>query len=132
MADSKLPPERRVNYDWIAKLNDGLYDSDRKSRKRKAERKRDLEIFANCAELTSDQKQNVFYLNDLIENIGSFHSEESFLLSLITMVANVHGRRIRGEEAFDELREDCNVNRKTIRKGRRKIREMDVIDYLKS
>jgi len=130
--DDVHPAEMKVDYDYLAKLNDGLHDNERKSRKRKAEKKRDLEIFADRAKLTPVQTQDVFYLVESIDDLGSFHSEEVFLLAAITMVANIHGRRIRKEYDYDDLRESCNVNRKTIRKARQKIRDTEVVDYLQS
>jgi len=56
-------------------------------------------------------------------NQSFYHTTESLLLAIITYAANKNERRIRQTDAFNEVRENCNVTRKEIRTERESIRE---------
>jgi hypothetical protein len=112
-----------TDWDRLAKINDGLFDNDARRRGRDADRKRDLRIFSEVCELTDHQQKRSLYILDCVEDVPQYQSDEVLLLSIISLVANEDDRRIRGEEQFRSLREDCHVPPSRIRKARERLRE---------
>jgi len=124
---TKFYPEEgsdNIDYEWLAKLNDGLYRGNDKHRENHAERRRDMEIFCSATNLKEYKMERCKYLLQKVENGKRHESNEVLILSIISLVANENERMIRQEDTFQELCESCNVTRSQIRNSREKLRDI--------
>jgi len=109
----------------LAKYNDGwrINDGQRAPRNRKADRKRF--IWMICSQLEVDATQRA-RIEHVVENIPlgemGWYSSEKVILSVLSMVANEHGRWIRDEDGFRQIVVDLGMGLADVRNCRNLVR----------
>jgi len=111
------------NYERLGKINDGMYSDDLDVRVKRADVRRDIDIFTDRVDFSPLEQKRAHQLLRRIEDIRRFQRDEVLVLSIITMVANENNRRIRENKTFETLRDTCNVKKSEIRAARSKLRE---------
>jgi hypothetical protein len=125
---SESPNDSR-NWKHMKDIQEGKYADDNNTKTRHVEQKRDLKTFASQIDLPSWERKYALCLLDYIHNIDTDHeggfcgSADALILAIITFAANKNERRIRGENKYETIREDCNISKDQIRGVRQKIRE---------
>jgi len=123
--------------DWysMAEVQDGKYAGGQSDmRKNHADQRRELATFCSHIDLTIPERQYAEHLlrrchryerdRDEDED-GSFYSRgETLVLAVLTFAANHFERRIRGNDSYEKIRSDCNVDRKAVRSERESIRQI--------
>jgi len=112
-----------IDYDKLAKINDGMYSDKSDKRRRRAERRRDMDVFTDVCNFPSHSRDRAHHILDNIEDVRRHESDETLLLAIISLVANENERMIRQEDSFQSICESCSVTRKQIRNSRKKLRD---------
>lgn len=111
-------------YKRLAKLNDGMYSPDRKQQNAWADKKRWVDGFTSYVEMDATSEERVFtILKSLnMKHMGPY-STEKVILAIISIVANEHNRRIRSEDGYYQLVEDCATTLDEVSRVRRLVME---------
>jgi len=123
--EASYDSERRYNqYKRLAKVNDGMWDSNRAADNFKADMRRITKTFCSQVELNSRQQERVQWVMDDMD-INSFgsYSTEKVLLGVMSLVANEDRRLLRDEDSFRGLVVSVEMTMDEVKRVRQLIRD---------
>jgi hypothetical protein len=122
---SEAPSSERDRWKRLRKLNAGWREQDRATQLHEAGIERDLGAIATALDCSQRQKRRAGWLIDHVsieDDLSRHASVEAAIVAALTLAANEDRRRIRGEDMFDDVCEDLDVDRDEVRRLRQRIR----------
>lgn len=115
---------KEQQYYRLAKLNDGMYESDRAVQNRKADRERWVRTFCSQCELTRYQTEETLRLVESLnmQRFGPYPTEK-IILGVMTIVCEYDYRPLDEEPMFLIIMEDMEVSPKLLKRLREIIRK---------
>lgn len=114
-----------IDYERLAKLNDGKFANDIKDQRRHTERLQDLQIVAEELRCSDRVIERARQMLDNVDDVRQFQSDEVVVVTVLTLAANEHGTRLRDRERFDEMCKMLGITRSRVRKAREQWRQED-------
>lgn len=116
--------KRYTQYKRLAKVNDGMWDSNRGADNFKADMRRTAKTFCSQMEFRERQTERVLWvLNHLSINSFGHYSTEKVLMAVISLVANEDRRLIRDEPDYRELVSAVGMTMDEVKRVRMMVRE---------
>lgn len=117
--DNGLTKDQKSRYNYLAKLNDGMYEDSRGQENKKADQRRIVDVYGSELALSEYQ---IDRLKHIIANVslmfGRYKYEKS-ILAFVTLVCDESGRHVRDEAEFNVLMQAMDVNSKQLRSLRK-------------
>lgn len=118
------PTDTRNKWWRLAKINDGMYTSQRDTKNKEADNNRWIDTFTRYLGMTPYQTERVRAVIDgtPLQNMGRYSAQES-ILGAISIVCNEDDRWVRDDPAFERLVADIDSDMYTVRRVRDLLRE---------
>lgn len=116
--------KRYKQYKRLAKVNDGMWNSNRAADNFKADMRRITKTFCSQVDMRERQQERVQWVMDDMD-INSFgsYSTEKVLLGVMSLVANEDRRLLRDEEQFHDLVLAVDMTMDEVKRVRQLIRD---------
>ena len=123
--EASYASEKRYNqYKRLAKVNDGMWDSNRGADNFKADMRRMAKTFCSQLELNSRQQERTLWvMKNLSVNSFGHYSTEKVIMAVISLVANEDRRLIRDEPEYRELVSAVGMTMDEVKRVRIMVRE---------
>jgi len=119
---------KRERYKRWRKLNDTWRSDDGKSKRHDGGIKRDIGVICSTLECTDRQQERATWLAENIDiqtDLSRQMALEAALLGMVVLACREDRRRVRNEDAFDEIRTDLDVSSAAVDRAIRKVRDTD-------